>query len=87
MGNIQDDIIDGLKKFDQIIIQLLKSKNISAIEFSIILLVTCFIINILVYKFKIKSIVNEKINEMNDLITLAFMIPRDVINKAPPYKE
>jgi hypothetical protein len=87
MGNIQDDIIDGLKKFDQIIIQLLKSKNISAIEFSIILLVTCFIINILVYKFKIKSIVNEKINEMNDLITLAFMIPRDVINKAPPYKD
>ncbi|ORX84373.1 hypothetical protein BCR32DRAFT_291357 [Anaeromyces robustus] len=81
------DIIDGLFKFDHLIIQELKDENDSAIEISIILLIVCFTINIAVYKFRIKSVMDEKKHEMNDLITLAFMIPRDVINKAPPYKK
>jgi len=86
-SNVLPDIIDGLTQFDHIVIQQLKENNTSAIEISIIFLVICFIINIGVYKVKIKSVMNEKKDEMNDLITLAFMIPRDVINKVPPYKK
>jgi len=86
-SNVLPDIIDGLTQFDHIVIQQLKENNTSAIEISIIFLVICFIVNIGVYKVKIKSVMNEKKDEMNDLITLAFMIPRDVINKVPPYKK
>jgi len=84
---LQEDIIYGLEKFDHIIIEELKGQNNSSIEFTAILLVACSIINIMVYRVKIKSVMNEKKHEMNDLITLAFMIPRDVINKVPPYKK
>ncbi|OUM61551.1 hypothetical protein PIROE2DRAFT_62432 [Piromyces sp. E2] len=84
---LQEDIIYGLERFDHIIIEELKHKNISSIEITAILLVVCFTINIMVYKIKIKSVMNEKKHEMNDLITLAFMIPREVINKVPPYKK
>ncbi|ORX52160.1 hypothetical protein BCR36DRAFT_582656 [Piromyces finnis] len=84
---LQEDIIYGLEKFDHIIIEELKGKNTLCIELTIIFIVVCLIINIMVYRVNIKSVMNEKKHEMNDLITLAFMIPRDVINKVSLYKK